>query len=126
MMQGRLPRRATGRCGPVLVDVPRDVQEAELDFSYPEHVDLPGWKPPRAVTPARSPRRRGDRRRRGPVLYVGGGVLNADASASCSTLAERGRLPVVTTLMAKGAFPETHELHSGWPGMHGAKWSNWR
>ena len=57
-------------------------------------------------------------------MYVGGGVLNADATAELRTLAERGRLPVVTTLMAKSAFPETHELHFGWPGMHGPKWSN--
>ena len=59
-----------------------------------------------------------------PVLYVGGGTLNADACAELLELAEAGRLPVVTTLMAKSAFPETHELHFGWPGMHGPKWSN--
>ena len=59
-----------------------------------------------------------------PVLYVGGGTLNADACAELLELAEVGRLPVVTTLMAKSAFPETHELHFGWPGMHGPKWSN--
>src|SRR5204863_9054713 len=60
-----------------------------------------------------------------PVLYVGGGVLNAHATEPLLTLAEAGQLPVVTTLMAKGAFPESHELHAGWPGMHGPKWSNW-
>ena len=59
-----------------------------------------------------------------PVLYVGGGTLNADACAELLDLAEAGRLPVVTTLMGKSAFPETHELHFGWPGMHGPKWSN--
>ena len=59
------------------------------------------------------------------MLYVGGGVLNADACDELLELAEIGRLPVVTTLMAKSAFPETHELHFGWPGMHGPKWSNW-
>jgi len=116
----------TGRSGPVLVDVPRDVQEAELDFSYPDAVSLPGWKPPRrghprqiaasaqAVTAAER-----------PILYVGGGVLNAHATDELRALAEAGRLPVVTTLMAKSAFPESHELHVGWPGMHGPKWSNW-
>ena len=116
----------TGRCGPVLVDVPRDVQEAELDFSYPDAVSLPGWKPPRrghprqiaaaaqAVTAAER-----------PILYVGGGVLNAHATDELLELAERARLPVVTTLMAKGAFPESHELFAGHPGMHGQKWSNW-
>ena len=59
------------------------------------------------------------------MLYVGGGTLNADACAELLELAEVGRLPVVTTLMGKSAFPETHELHFGWPGMHGPKWSNW-
>src|SRR5262249_6243281 len=58
------------------------------------------------------------------VLYVGGGTLNADACAELLELADVGRLPVVTTLMAKSAFPESHELHFGWPGMHGPKWSN--
>jgi acetolactate synthase-1/2/3 large subunit len=116
----------TGRCGPVLVDVPRDVQEAELDFSYPDAVSLPGWKPPRRghprqITAAAQAVAAAER----PILYVGGGVLNAHATEELLAFAEKGRLPVVTTLMAKGAFPESHELHAGWPGMHGPKWSNW-
>ena len=116
----------TGRCGPVLVDIPRDVQEAELDFAYPETVDLPGWKPPQRGHPrqiARAAQALAAAEK--PVLYVGGGTLNADACEELRILAEVGRLPVVTTLMGKGAFPETHELHFGWPGMHGPKWSNW-
>ena len=116
----------TGRCGPVLVDIPRDVQEAELDFAYPEAVDLPGWKPPQRGHPrqiARAAQALAAAEK--PVLYVGGGTLNADACEELRVLAEVGRLPVVTTLMGKGAFPETHELHFGWPGMHGPKWSNW-
>jgi acetolactate synthase I/II/III large subunit len=116
----------TGRCGPVLVDVPRDIQEAELDFSYPDTVSLPGWKPPRRgharqILAAAHAIAAAER----PILYVGGGVLNAGATEELRLLSETGRLPVVTTLMAKGAFPETHELHMGWPGMHGPKWSNW-
>jgi len=117
---------STGRCGPVLVDVPRDVQEAELEFAYPDEVSLPGWKPPRrgnarqikaaAVSIAEAER---------PILYVGGGVLNAHATDELRELAEVARLPVVTTLMAKSGFPESHELHVGWPGMHGPKWSNY-
>jgi acetolactate synthase-1/2/3 large subunit len=59
-----------------------------------------------------------------PVLYVGGGTLNGDACDELRDLAEAGRLPVITTLMGKGAFPDAHELHFGWPGMHGPKWSN--
>ncbi|MBX5473662.1 MAG: biosynthetic-type acetolactate synthase large subunit [Thermoleophilia bacterium] len=116
----------TGRCGPVLVDVPRDVQEAELDFSYPDEVSLPGWKPPRRgnsrqIAAAAQAVAAAER----PILYVGGGVVNADATAELRALAETARIPVVTTLMAKGAFPESHELHAGSPGMHGPKWSNW-
>ncbi|HEX2504679.1 MAG TPA: biosynthetic-type acetolactate synthase large subunit [Gaiellaceae bacterium] len=116
----------TGRSGPVLVDVAKDVQEAELDFHYPDAVDLPGWKPPSKV----NARQLGEAAKaiaeaERPVLYVGGGVVNADASGELRELAEAGGLPVVTTLMAKGAFPETHELSYGAPGMHGSKWANW-
>jgi acetolactate synthase I/II/III large subunit len=116
----------TGRCGPVLVDIPRDVQEAEFEFSYPESVSLPGWKPPRRgherqIEAAARALAAAER----PILYVGGGVLNAHATDELLALAEAGRVPVVTTLMGKSSFPESHELHMGWPGMHGPKWSNW-
>jgi acetolactate synthase-1/2/3 large subunit len=116
----------TGRCGPVLVDIPRDVQEAETDFAYPDEPDLPGWRPPRRVHPRQvAAAAEALSQAEKPVLYVGGGVLNAGACAELFELAETARTPVVTTLMAKGAFPETHELFFGWPGMHGPKWSNW-
>jgi acetolactate synthase-1/2/3 large subunit len=115
----------SGRCGPVLVDVPRDLQEALIDFSYPAEVDLPGWKPPSKVHPLQiREAARTIALARKPVLYVGGGTLNGDACPELLRLAEAGSLPVITTLMGKSAFPETHELHFGWPGMHGAKWSN--
>jgi acetolactate synthase-1/2/3 large subunit len=115
----------SGRCGPVLVDVPRDLQEALIDFAYPETVDLPGWKPPSKVHPLQiREAARTIANARKPVLYVGGGTLNGHACAELRELAEAGSLPVITTLMGKSAFPETHELHFGWPGMHGAKWSN--
>jgi acetolactate synthase-1/2/3 large subunit len=115
----------TGRCGPVLVDVPRDVQEAELDFVYPETVELPGWRPPERGHPLQI-RDAAERIATAakPVLYVGGGAINGNACAELRTLAEVGSLPVITTLMGKGAFPESHPLHFGWPGMHGPKWSN--
>jgi len=116
----------TGRCGPVLVDVPRDVQEAELDFSYPDEVSLPGWRPPRRGHPRQiAAAAQAVAAAERPILYAGGGVLNADATAELRALAEAARIPVVTTLMAKSAFPESNELHVGWPGMHGPKWSNW-
>jgi acetolactate synthase I/II/III large subunit len=117
---------STGRCGPVLVDVPRDVQEAEFEFSLPDGITLPGWKPPRRghtrqIAAAAAALATAER----PILYVGGGVLNAHATDELLALSEAARLPVVTTLMAKSGFPETHELFAGWPGMHGPKWSNW-
>jgi acetolactate synthase-1/2/3 large subunit len=115
----------SGRCGPVLVDIPRDVQEAEIDFRYPDTVELPGWKPPTKVHPLQiREAARAIVAAEKPVLYVGGGALNADACDELRALAEAGSLPVITTLMGKSAFPETHELHFGWPGMHGPKWSN--
>jgi acetolactate synthase-1/2/3 large subunit len=115
----------TGRCGPVLVDIPRDVQEAVVDVSFPGELDLPGWRPPTKVHPLQiRDAGRAVAQARKPVLYVGGGTLNGDACAELLDLAEVGSLPVVTTLMGKGAFPESHELHFGWPGMHGPKWSN--
>jgi acetolactate synthase I/II/III large subunit len=116
----------TGRCGPVLVDVPRDIQEAELEFHYPDTVDLPGWKPPkRGHTKQIKEAAKALAAAEKPVLYAGGGTLNADACEELRELAEVGRLPVITTLMGKSSFPETHELFFGWPGMHGPKWSNW-
>jgi len=117
---------STGRCGPVLVDIPRDVQEAEIDFVYPDEVNLPGWKPPRRGHPRQiKAAAQSIAEAERPILYVGGGVLNAHATDEVLALAEAGNLPVVTTLMAKSGFPESHELHVGWPGMHGPKWSNW-
>src|SRR5207249_3338966 len=103
----------------------RDVQETEFDFHYPDEPDLPGWRPPRRGHPRQiAEAARVIAEAEQPTLYVGGGVLNADACAELLRVAEAGRLPVVTTLMGKSAFPETHELHFGWPGMHGPKWSN--
>jgi acetolactate synthase I/II/III large subunit len=116
----------TGRCGPVLVDVPRDIQETEFEFRYPDTVDLPGWKPPKRGHPKQiKEAAKALAAAEKPVLYAGGGTLNADACAELRELAEVGRLPVITTLMGKSSFPETHELFFGWPGMHGPKWSNW-
>ena len=110
----------TGRPGPVLVDVPKDVLINTAPFEYPDRVDLPGYKPTtkgniRQVREAVKLIMAADR----PVLYVGGGVIRANASDHLRTLAEAGRLPVVTTLMARGAFPDDHELALGMPGMHG-------
>jgi acetolactate synthase I/II/III large subunit len=116
----------TGRSGPVHVDIAKDVQEAELDFHYPDDVDLPGWRPPTRVHPRQiAAAAEALAAAEKPVLYVGGGTINADACAELLDLAEAGGIPVVTTLMAKGAFPDSHPLAYGAPGMHGSKWANW-
>jgi acetolactate synthase I/II/III large subunit len=116
----------TGRSGPVLVDVAKDVQEAALDFRYPEEVDLPGWRPPARVHPRQiAEAAQAILEAERPVLYVGGGTISGDACDELLDLAETGGLPVITTLMAKGAFPESHALSYGPPGMHGSKWANW-
>ncbi|HEU5363080.1 MAG TPA: biosynthetic-type acetolactate synthase large subunit [Gaiellaceae bacterium] len=116
----------TGRQGPVLVDVAKDVQEAELDFAYPEEVDLPGWRPPRKVHPrqlraAAEAIAAAER----PIVYAGGGVLNADACAELRALVEAAELPAVVTLMGKSCLPDSHPLNYGAPGMHGSKYANW-
>jgi acetolactate synthase I/II/III large subunit len=116
----------SGRPGPVLVDVAKDVQEAEFDFSYPDQVDLPGWRPPKSVHPRQiAEAAKAIAAAQKPILYVGGGTINANACSELLELAEAGGIPVVTTLMAKGAFPDSHPLALGAPGMHGSKWANW-
>jgi acetolactate synthase I/II/III large subunit len=115
----------TGRPGPVLVDVPKDVQQATGpwrlgDGEWPPAMALPGYRVPGPPDPAAieaavelllSARR--------PVLYVGGGVIKSDSHAALLRLAELTKAPVTTTLMARGAFPDTHPLALGMPGMHG-------
>jgi acetolactate synthase-1/2/3 large subunit len=116
----------SGRPGPVLVDVAKDVQETEFDFRYPDSVDLPGWRPPQSVHPLQiAEAAKAIKQAQRPILYVGGGTINANACDELLELAETGGIPVVTTLMAKGAFPDSHPLALGAPGMHGSKWANW-
>src|SRR5699024_9719485 len=111
---------STGRPGAVLVDVPKDLQNAEIDFVWPPEVDLPGYRPvttPHSRQIEEAVRMIAAAER--PLLYVGGGIIKADASAELVAFAEMTGVPVVTTLMARGAFPDAHELHMGMPGMHG-------
>jgi acetolactate synthase-1/2/3 large subunit len=111
---------ATGRPGPVLVDIPKDVLQAPTTFSWPPSLDLPGYRPtlhPHGKQIREAARLIAQARR--PVLYVGGGVLKAGATDGLRKLAEVTGIPVVTTLMALGAFPDSHPQHLGMPGMHG-------
>ncbi|GAA1790885.1 acetolactate synthase large subunit [Agromyces lapidis] len=110
----------TGRPGPVLVDITKDAQQAKFSFRWPPKVELPGYRPitkahGKQVTAAAQLIAEAKR----PVLYVGGGVIRARASDELLTLAETTKAPVVTTLMARGAFPDSHPQHLGMPGMHG-------
>ncbi|MDG4785482.1 acetolactate synthase large subunit [Micromonospora sp. WMMD1102] len=111
---------ATGRPGPVLVDIPKDVLQAQTTFSWPPTLDLPGYRPtlhPHGKQIREAARLMTTARR--PVLYVGGGVLKAGATEGLLRLAELTGIPVVTTLMARGAFPDSHQQQLGMPGMHG-------
>ena len=110
----------TGRPGPVLIDLPKDILNAEVDFVWDPTVDLPGYKPTvrghgRMVREAIAMIAEAER----PVIYAGGGLVRAGADAELRAFAERLQLPVVTTLMARGILPDSHELTVGMPGMHG-------
>ena len=111
---------STGRPGPVLVDIAKDALQAQTTFVWPTELNLPGYRP---VTKPHARQVREAARlitaSRKPVLYVGGGVIRAEAHAELRVLAEQTGIPVVTTLMARGAFPDSHPQHLGMPGMHG-------
>ncbi|MFC0599328.1 acetolactate synthase large subunit [Streptomyces palmae] len=112
---------STGRPGPVLVDIAKDALQAPTTFSWPPQADLPGYRPvtkPHAKQIREAARLITQARR--PVLYVGGGVLKSGATAELKVLAELTGAPVTTTLMALGAFPDSHPQHVGMPGMHGS------
>ena len=112
---------STGRPGPVLVDVSKDALQALTTFEWPTSFDLPGYHPvtrPHAKQVREAARMIVEAKR--PVLYVGGGIIKSRAHVELLRLAELTGIPVVTTLMARGAFPDSHPLHQGMPGMHGA------
>jgi acetolactate synthase-1/2/3 large subunit len=111
---------ATGRPGPVLVDISKDALMAQTTFVWPPKLDLPGYRPvakPHGKQIREAARLIGEAHR--PVLYVGGGVIRSRASDLLRELLELTQIPVVTTLMARGAVPDSHPLNLGMPGMHG-------
>ncbi len=116
----------TGRPGPVVIDVPVDIALGEVEYAAPGKIDLPGYKPTtqphiRQIRAAAKLINEAER----PVLYVGGGAISADAAPQILRLAELRRLPVATTFMGLGSFPQTHELNMGMLGMHGTVTANY-
>ncbi|MFC6008735.1 acetolactate synthase large subunit [Angustibacter luteus] len=110
----------TGRPGPVLVDISKDALQAMTHFSWPDRVDLPGYRPvtrPHGKQVREAARLITEASR--PVLYVGGGVVRSGASPELRRLVDDTNIPVVTTLMARGALPDSHPANLGMPGMHG-------
>ncbi len=115
----------TGRPGPVLIDVPKDIGQDPCDAPFTDEVFLPGYQvPSRGETQPIAQAARLLRDSRRPVLYVGNGAVISGADKAVTTLAEKLRAPVVTTLLGKGAMDETHPLHLGMFGMHGTAYAN--
>ena len=111
---------STGRPGPVLVDISKDAMNAKTTFNWPPVMNLPGYHPtskPNAKRVKEAAERIVNAKK--PVLYIGGGVIKSEANKELFQLAELTQIPVVTTLMARGAFPDSHPQHLGMPGMHG-------
>jgi len=117
---------STGRPGPVLLDIPKDILTADIDYSYPESVNIVSYKPtfsghPLQIKKACTLIEKAER----PVLLIGGGAILANAAEEVRQLAETIMAPVTTTLMGKGAFPEDHPLALGMLGMHGTRYANY-
>lgn len=116
----------TGRPGPVLVDICKDVQQAEIEFEYPETVNLPGYHPvlsaadPKGLARAAWLLNHAER----PLILAGQGVMIARAETELRHLAEKINTPVATSLLGIGCFPQTHPLYIGWGGMHGEAYTN--
>ncbi|HOJ80166.1 MAG TPA: biosynthetic-type acetolactate synthase large subunit [Clostridiales bacterium] len=117
---------STGRQGPVVIDIPVDIQNAVIDFSYPENIEILGYKPtikghPGQIRKTASALHAAKR----PVICAGGGLITADASGEMLELAERRNIPVVTTLMGIGSIPSDHPLYFGMVGSHGSPTANY-
>ena len=115
----------TGRPGPVLVDIPRDVQQQMCEFEYPDTVDLPGYQPTTAGHPQQIKRAAQlIAESEKPLILAGHGVVISRAAEELRELADRAQIPVITTLLGLGGFPGSHDLFMGMPGMHGMYWNN--
>jgi acetolactate synthase-1/2/3 large subunit len=117
---------STGRPGPVVIDIPIDIQMKEFDFTYPEKVDIKGYKPNIKGHPHQI-KRAADAiaKAKAPLICAGGGIINANATDELRLLAEKNKIPVVTTLMGKGAMPWGHDQYLGMLGSHGLYSANY-
>ncbi|MDD4782622.1 MAG: biosynthetic-type acetolactate synthase large subunit [Syntrophaceticus sp.] len=116
----------TGRRGPVLIDLPKDIQMAEAEFSYPREISFRGYcvpGEPNSTMIYQAAKKIGLARK--PLLYAGGGVISSDAAEELTQLAEKTSMPVTSTLMGKGAIPDDHPLSLGMVGMHGTYYANY-
>jgi acetolactate synthase-1/2/3 large subunit len=116
----------TGRPGPVLIDIPKDLQIKKMTFNYPDKIDLPSYKPtyeghPRQIEHAAKSINAAKK----PLIYAGGGVIISGAAEELTALANKANIPVTWTLMGKGGFPDTHPLNLGMLGMHGTVYANY-
>ena len=117
---------STGRPGPVVIDLPVDVQQDKTEFIYPAHVNIRGYKPTYFGHPGQMKKAaKLIQKAKRPILYVGGGAIISGAHEELLTIAEKLSIPVTTTLMGKGAFPERHRLALGMLGMHGTAHANY-
>ncbi|PIW66572.1 MAG: acetolactate synthase, large subunit, biosynthetic type [Candidatus Omnitrophica bacterium CG12_big_fil_rev_8_21_14_0_65_43_15] len=117
---------STGRPGPVVIDLPVDVQFAETEFQYPSDISMRGYKP--TYTGHQGQVKKAAKlieKSKKPVIYAGGGIIISGASAQLREFAEKIQAPVVTTLLGLGGFPQTHELSLGMLGMHGTAYANY-
>ncbi|MEK9659691.1 MAG: biosynthetic-type acetolactate synthase large subunit [Chloroflexota bacterium] len=116
----------TGRPGPVLIDLPRDVLEESAEFDYPEQAHIPSYKPTlEGSAPQVRKAAKAIARAKRPLLLAGHGVLISGATGELRALAERAQIPVIETLLGIGSFPGDHVLYLGWPGMHGQALCNY-
>lgn len=116
----------TGRPGPVIVDIPKDITVKTCEFFYPPEYNLPGYKlKPNGIEKELEETVKLIKEAKRPVLYAGGGVIASGAEKQLVVLAEKLDIPVTCTLMAKGAIPDTHPLALGMPGMHGTAYANY-
>src|SRR5512139_1599198 len=116
----------TGRPGPVLIDIPKNVQQSRTQPMFPKQVNLRGYNPDRRASDLELNEIIGlIQKSERPVLYVGGGIISGNASKELFRFAELTGIPVTTTLMGCGAFPEEHLLSLRWLGMHGSAYANW-